>query len=323
MSAMDVFVHATTQMLVLFLLLVVGFIARRAKLMNDSFDTMLSQLVMNIALPAMIVNAQLSSEEMAEPQAIWQILACSAAAYVLICIVAFLVPRLFPRLSASSRGAHSFVIAFGNVGFMGLPVLDAIFGSTAVLYGAIYNIPFNLAVFTAGVAFVSRKEKGEGQKRAPLRERAAKTARSLVSPATIACVLVVVLALLQVSDRGGIVQMTCSYLGQLTVPASMLIIGSSLAMQPLRSTLCHLTPYISAALRLLGIPLLVNLVFRFFIADPLMLGVLTVSSGMPVAAIGVMFTLAYKGDRETMMRGTFISTVASVLTIPLLAVFVS
>ncbi len=320
---MDVFMHATTQMLVLFLLVVVGFIARRMKLMNDSFDTMLSQLVMNIALPAMIINAQLSTEETPGPQAIWQILAYSALAYILICVVAALVPRLFPRTSASSRGAHSFVIAFGNVGFMGLPVLDAIFGSNAVLYGAIYNIPFNLAVFTAGVAFVSRKEKGEGAQKAPLRARALKAGKSLVTPATLACVLVVVLALLQVSDRGGIVQLTCSYLGQLTVPASMLIIGSSLAMQPLRSTLCHLTPYISVALRLLGIPLLVNLVFRFFVTDPLMLGVLTVSSGMPVAAIGVMFTLAYKGDRETMMRGTFISTVASIFTIPLLAMFVS
>lgn len=319
---MDVFVHATTQMLVLFLLMVAGFVARRAKLMNDNFDTMLSQLVMNIALPAMIVNAQLSCEEQAGAQAIWEILACAAGVYILICIVAFCVPRLFTRLPASSQGAHSFIIAFGNVGFMGLPVLDAIFGPTAVLYGAIYNIPFNLAVFTAGIAFVARKEKGEGRQKEPLRTRVARSARSLVSPATIACVLVVVLALLQVSAPGSIVQMTCSYLGQLTVPASMLIIGSSLAMQPLRSTLCHLTPYLSSALRLLGVPLLVYFVFRLFIFDTLILGVLTVSSGMPVAAIGVMFTLAYKGDRETMMRGTFITTAASVFTIPLLALLV-
>ena len=320
---MDVFFHAATQMLILFILLAVGFIARRAKLMNDTFDTMLSQLVMNIAMPAMILNSVLSADELPDPETIGLILACSCIAYVVICAVAALVGRLFRRLPAASQGAHSFIIAFGNVGFVGFPVLSAVFGPSAVLYGAIYNIPFNFAIFTAGVRMVARKDRGASDAgHGTFRERVRRAAKSLFTPATLACLAVVVLALLRVTDNGGIVQTSCSYLGQLTVPASMLIIGSSLAMQPLRSTLGHLSPYISSALRLLGIPLLVNLAFRFFVADPLVLGVLTISSGMPVAAMGVMLALAYKGDRETMMRGTFITTVASILTIPLLALLV-
>ena len=323
---MDVFFHAVSQMLVLFVLLAAGFIARRAKLMSEAFDTMLSQLVMKIAMPAMILNSVLSAGELPDAATIGLLLGASAAAYVVICAVAFLVGRLFRGLPASSQGAHSFIIAFGNVGFVGFPVLNAVLGPSAVLYGAIYNIPFNFAVFTAGVRMVARKEKGgpdAAGARGSLRSRIAYAARTLFTPATLACLAVVVLALLRVTDNGGIVQTSCSYLGQLTVPASMMVIGSSLAVQPLRSTLGHLSPYISSALRLLGIPLLVNLIFRFFVADPLVLGVLTISSGMPVAAIGVMFALTYGGDRETMVRGTFITTAASILTIPLLALLVA
>ena len=371
---MEVFYHATTQMIILFLLLAVGFIARRMKIMSDKFDAALSRLVMSIALPAMILNSVLSATELPDLQTILTLLAFSCLSYVLICIVAAVVPRIFRHLPASSQGAHSFVIAFGNVGFMGLPVLDAIFGPTAVLYGAIYNIPFNLAVFTAGVLFVARKDKPskkqtasesagsdaacentgndtlcknadndapcENAKNAACvnknsttcasanknkqepKDRVKSIAKNLISPASISCVAVIILTIFHITDNGGIIQKTCSYLGQITVPASMMIIGSNLAMQPLKSVLGHLTPYISAAFRLLGIPLIVNLAFRFILPDSFMLGVITVSSGMPVAAIGTMFCLLYGGDQKTMTRATFISTVASIITIPLIALLV-
>ena len=259
---------------------------------------------------------------------------------------------------------------------MGLPVLDAIFGPTAVLYGAICNIPFNLAIFTVGILFVARKDKPFKKSKlskkkdsrknkntcSGLETAASSTAntaasstantaanqtadtatnptadttktkddnpihtivKNLVSPATLSCVAVVFLAVFHITDSGGIIQSTCSYLGQITVPASMLIIGSSLALQPLKSVFGHLTPYISVAFRLICAPLIVNLAFRFILPDTFVLGVITVSCGMPVAAVGTMFCLLYNGDGETMARATFLSTIASIITIPILACFVS
>ena len=379
---MDIFYHAATQMIILFLLLAVGFIARRLKIMSDSFDAALSRLVMSIALPAMILNSVLDATELPDTQTILTLLAFSCLSYILICAIAAVVPRLFRHLSASSQGAHSFIIAFGNVGFMGLPVLDAIFGPTAVLYGAICNIPFNLAIFTIGILFVARKDKPSKKSKlskkkdskknknacSGLETAASSTAniaanqtadaainptadantvsdtstaatadttktkddnpihtivKNLVSPATLSCVAVVFLAVFHITDSGGIIQSTCSYLGQITVPASMLIIGSSLAVQPLKSVFGHLTPYISVAFRLICAPLIVNLAFRFILPDTFVLGVITVSCGMPVAAVGTMFCLLYNGDGETMARATFLSTVASIITIPILACFVS
>ena len=363
---MDIFYHAATQMIILFLLLAVGFIARRLKIMSDSFDAALSRLVMSIALPAMILNSVLDATELPDTQTILTLLAFSCLSYILICAIAAVVPRLFRHLSASSQGAHSFIIAFGNVGFMGLPVLDAIFGPTAVLYGAICNIPFNLAIFTIGILFVARKDKPSKKSKLSKKkdskknknassslekaEKSTPTAdtdptaatntsadttktkddnpihtivKNLVSPATLSCVAVVFLAVFHITDSGGIIQSTCSYLGQITVPASMLIIGSSLALQPLKSVFGHLTPYISVAFRLICAPLIVNLAFRFILPDTFVLGVITVSCGMPVAAVGTMFCLLYNGDGETMARATFLSTVASIITIPILACFVS
>ena len=317
---MDVFLHAASQMAILFILLIVGMVARRLRLMNDRFDTMLSQLVMKVALPAMILSSVLTNENLPDAQTIWLLIGCSVVAYTIIILIAELVPRLYRGKSPASKGTHSFIIAFGNVGFIGFPVLSAIFGPSAVFYGAVYNIPYNIALFSIGEAMIKRRDSAD-RPHVGICKRAKAIARTLANPCMAACVLSIVLALAKVTDVGGIIGTSCSYLGQLTVPASMLIIGSSLAKMSLKSMVSHLTPYISA-FRLLVVPVVVFALFRLFIDDPLVLGVLTVSSAMPVASVGTMMCLVHGGDVDTMMRGTFLTTVLSLLTIPLIALLV-
>ena len=225
---MDVFLHAASQMAILFILLIVGMVARRLRLMNDRFDTMLSQLVMKVALPAMILSSVLTNENLPDAQTIWLLIGCSVVAYTIIILIAELVPRLYRGKSPASKGTHSFIIAFGNVGFIGFPVLSAIFGPSAVFYGAVYNIPYNIALFSIGEAMIKRQDSAD-RSHVGMRERAKAIARTLANPCMAACVLSIVLALAKVTDVGGIIGTSCSYLGQLTVPASMLIIGSSLA----------------------------------------------------------------------------------------------
>lgn len=320
---MGVFFHAAEQMLILFLLLVAGIVARRCKLMNDTFDTMLSALVMNVALPAMILSSVLGGSGLPTGRTIGTIFLASACAFVVIIALAELLPRLlYRKLSASARATHSFMIAFGNVGFIGLPVLGAIFGPQAVFYGAVNNIPYNIAMFTVGMGMFKRAGASD-EEQPSLSVRVKNTLRSLVNPCMVASFASVALALLGITDANGIIGQSCSYLGQFTLPASMLIVGSSLAKMSLKSMLGHLLPYITAFLRLLVVPAVLFAIFHFFIGDALVLGVLVVGSAMPVATLGAMFCLLYGGDMETMMRGTFLSTVFSIITIPLVSLLVT
>ena len=319
---MDVFTHAATQMAILFILIFLGAVARHYRFMNDRFSTMLSQLVMNITLPAMIVSSVLKSTELPDPQMIGSIVILSLASYALVCAFAFLVARvLFRRAAPAERGSHAFMIAFGNVGFMGLPVLGAIFGETAVLYGAIYNIAFNLAVLTVGIRMLHQGQGSCGEK-PPLKVRLKGLAQSVANPCMTFSVVAIALALLGVTDNDGLVGKAFMYAGQMTVPASMFIIGCSLAKMSVKSMLGHVRPYVSSLLRLVVVPLLMFAVFRLFVSDPTMLGVVVICSGMPVASMGAMLSMIHGGDVTTMMRGTFISTVLSLVTIPLLALLV-
>lgn len=318
---MDIFSHAAFQMIELTLLAAAGVIARKLDFMNSAFDTMLSRLVMNFSLPALMISSVLNNTGLPDFATIMRILGFSMLAYVLMMVVSYLVPRLYPNLEPATRGAHSFMMGFGNTSFVGLPILNAIFGPAAVFYGVINSIPFGIFVFTCGEAMIKQ---GGAPKAAPsLKRRVKRVLRNLMNPAMIACIVALVLASLGITDNGGLAGNTLNYIGQMTVPASMLIIGSTLATMSPKEMLSHAKPYVTSAMRLLVIPIVLFVVLRPFIDDPLILGVIVVGAGMPVASMGTMMALMYDGDVKAMSQGTFITTVLALGTIPLLAVLVS
>lgn len=310
------FQTAAQQMFILAVAIILGFIARKTKLMNDQFDTVLSRLILTITMPCMIIGAVICRDSLPAASTIWWIVLYSWLAYALILAVAFITPRLM-RLNPSQRGAYSFMITFANTGFIGFPVCGALFGETAILYASIFNIPFNVLVFTVGILMLSDKKES-----ASTLSQLKDCAKNLKSPCLIACIVTLVLSLLNVCDTG-IVGEAIDKVGSMTTPAALLIVGSTIAKAPFRSLVNQWRPYVLAFLRLLFVPISVWLVFRNVVTDPIILGVLVVTSGMPVASNGTLLGLLYGGDIDSISRGTFLTTVLSLITIPILVAIIA
>lgn len=128
--------------------------------------------------------------------------------------------------------------------------------------------------------------------------------------------LVIALGRLRVPALAG---QAIGLLGQITTPAALLIIGSSLAQLPLRSILGGPRVWAVTAVRLLLLPAVLWLILRPLVSDPLILGVAVVIAGMPVASNCTMLCLQYGGDQKLASQGTFLTTLFSLVTIPLLA----
>lgn len=319
---MEVLQHAGLQMLILFTIVLLGAIARKIHLMNDDFDTLLSKLVMTVTLPGMILDSVLSNTNLPDSHTIMMMLVYSTVLYVLVCLFAWIFVRLVYRgVPRPAQGAHAYLISFGNTGFIGFAVLGAIMGNDAVLYGAVYNIPYNVFLFSVGMLFIASTGSDGAAVKKPVKEQVKAIAKQLVSPCLISCFVAMFLALFGVTDSGYIGQ-TCNLLGQMTVPAAMLVIGSTLAKQPLKQMVNDGWSYLTSFMRLAGVPLLIFFVGGIFIHDPYILAVIVIESAMPAASSGIMMCLAYGGDTMTMSRGTFITTIFSLVTLPLLALLV-
>ncbi|MDO4182857.1 MAG: AEC family transporter [Coriobacteriia bacterium] len=296
------------QMSMLFLIVAVGYAAKKLAWMDERIDRGLSVIVLNTALPAAILASVLSAETLPSLQQLGIMAAFSVAAYALLLVGGLLLTFVL-RIRPGSQGVFRFMALFGNVGFIGFPVTTALFGSESLIYASIFQIPFNLLVFTIGIWFLAQdNEKGVKVRLGP---------KQFLTPALASCLAAIVFIVLGIHNVP-VVSDTLSTLGSMTTPASLLIIGSSLANLPVRELLGGPKLWVASFWRLLFMPILLFFLMRPFIADPTLLGVIVVLSGMPVATNGTMLCYQYHGNAKVMAQGTFITTVFSLVTIPLL-----
>lgn len=301
------------EMVTLFVIIAVGYGAKKARFMIVEFDRMLSRLVINLALPGMILGSVLTADALPPREEILLTLGLSCASYLVLLVVAYGFTLLL-RIPDGHRGVYRFMLCFGNVGFIGYPVLSAIFGPEALIYAAVFNLPFNFFVFTIGAWFLTQDTDGDVKVHASW--------RTFVTPVMLSCLLAMGLALAGI-HHAPVLGEALATLGSITTPAALLIIGSSLANMPVRDLLGGPRLWACALCRLLVTPVIIWAVFHWFVPAGLLLSICIVISGMPVATNGTMLCYQYGGNSRVMAQGTFVTTVLALVSIPVLVAFVS
>lgn len=312
------FLNVFQKMIELFLVILVGYFACKKKILEKEARIKLTNIVLNITLPAMILSSVMTQDELPAIGEIVQLLFVAAASYVILFLGAFLFPRLL-RVPIDKRGVYQFMLTFGNVGFIGFPVTQAIFGERAIFYTSVFNLPFNILVYSVGVGFIQKSANAGGQQTSQ-EKKTCITAKTFLSPCMLASYLSLAMALLHI--RGlQLIGNTCTMLGNITTPAALLIIGSSLAEMRFREMFGNVRVYLFTVIRLLVVPMITYAIFKPFLSNPLILGVMVIVSAMPVATNGTMLCLQYHGDERLMAQGTFLTTLGSIFTIPLISLF--
>lgn len=297
--------NIVTQMVILLLLVVAGFISNKCGLTGGDFDRRLSNFIINVSCPSLILSSVMG-DVVPDRRLIIPLLVVGFLTYVALFGVAWLLPRYFVR-EAYMRGMYSFMLMFGNVGFIGYPVVASIFGPQAVFYACLLNVPNTLFIFVVGTVFVLG---GGGKLRF--------SPRTLYCPGMIASYLSIVIVAMGWEQVPRVVAEPLSLLGGITVPGALLVIGSSMANIGRSHMLGSPRIYVMAALRLMAIPVLIYALSALAGVDETVNRVNTVIIGMPVASYGTMFCLKYGRDETEMVRGTLVTTILSVVTIPLL-----
>ncbi len=297
-----------TQMVVLFLIISTGYGCKKAHLTTAAFDKGLSNLVLSVTLPAMIVGSVLNSAQLPGRTDIVAAFLYSCVAYALMIVVALVLTALM-RAPIGRRGVLRFMMVFGNVGFLGFPVISAIWGSDALIYAAIFNLPFNFLCFTVGAWFIASDAQSQGMEKV--------TWRTFCTPTILSCCVAIVLALLGIHNVP-VIGSALDTLGAMTTPAALLVVGSQLGNLAPRELVGDARLWASCAARLVLMPLLNWVALSLIVDDPLILGILVVTTAMPVANVGTMLCQKYDADTPTVLRGTFWTTLLSLVTIPVL-----
>lgn len=291
-------------MVMLFTMVILGYAACKLGYMGDKFDKKLSSIVVDITCPLLVLSSVMG-DEMPDRSLILPLVGVGFLTYILLLVFGFWVPRFISK-NHDDQGMIGFSLMFANVGFIGYPIVASIFGPKAVFYAALLNVPNTFFIFTAGVMLV----KGEYS----IRQFNPKV---LLSPALIGAFIAALLVAFGVHTPEMIAR-PITMVGNITVPAALMIIGSSMARLPLREIIGSGKVYATSFLRLVIVPLSVYFLFRLCGVNTLINNINTVVIAMPVASFGTMFCMKYGRNPSLMTEATFITTLFSIITIPLI-----
>lgn len=296
-------------MLTLFAIVVVGYVAGKKEYMGGTFDKRLSKLVIDITCPALILSSAMTGE-LPDRRYILPLLGISTLTYILLTAVAIWMPRLLTKKKAD-EGPIGFALMFGNVGFMGYPIVASIFGHEAVFYAAVLNVVNTFAVFTIGTMLITGKTVN-----GPKFQK-----KVLWSTPMIAAYLTMLIVALRIEGIPVWISQPLSMIGNITVPAALLIIGSSMSQLPLKAMLGTPSIYVTTLMRLAILPIAIHFLMGMLGFDEYVVNINTIVIAMPVATYGTILCLRHGKDSTLITEVTFITTLLSMLTIPLLVTF--
>ena len=289
------------KMAMLILIMLLGYLCARIGITGPEFNKRVTPLVMNVLLTATILNSVLSVPDFSGVEIIDYVVVTTVMT-VLCLLVAWRLPRLL-RTPAGDVGAMRLVTAFTNVGFVGLPVVAAIYGSEMVFFASLANIPFNILLYSIGAVQLSV---GKG----------ARFDWHAVLNMPVIATLVSVVLLLSRIHVPAVLADTISTLAGATIPLSMLIIGTSLGAISVRAALTDWRVYAVSAVRLLVCPVLTWLVLRPF-AGGALLGIPVLLAACPSAMVVTALCLQYGRSDAFASKCIFLNTILSAVTMPL------
>lgn len=298
-------------MLKIIVALALGYLLNKIKILNSEANSAMSKLVINATSPALIFSSVAGMSSDRKDEAVF-LLWIGVVIYIFLAVIAFIVVKLL-RVPHKSFSTYICIMVFGNVGFLGFPIAQSLYGALGLFYIGILNIHFTLFAYTFGMLLMTGGSKDGDKPKLQL--------KTLVNPGTIGVVLALVFFLLEIPIPD-VIMAPVSFIGQITSPLAMIILGSTLATYSMKKIFSNWRNYVVSALRLLIIPAISYMILNSIWGTSEMTVILTLYIGCPTATILVMMSLAYGGDVENSSNCIGLMTILSMVTIPSLWFFI-
>lgn len=288
----------------LFLLILVGIYAQKKGIITNLNRKKFTDLIIEIILPCNIVNSFLidwSYDILINSITVFIVAIITQVLYVILSKI------LFRKIVKDRQAVLRYAIICSNAGFLGNPIVESVFGSQGLLFASVALIPLRFAMWSSGLKLFTVTD-GKS------------TAKRLITHPCIIAVFVGFILMLAQIQLPGFMLKTLSGIGSSNTAISMIVIGSILAEIHVKEILDKELFYYSF-IRLIVIPIAVLFILKLFGIDNLVIGVIVLLSAMPAGSTTVMLAEKYDGNSRFASSCVFLSTILSLITIPLISIF--
>ena len=295
----------------IFLILIIfGILAVKFGILDEHSLGSVSKLVMRMALPAYIF---INTAEGATRQGLAEsllVIPLAIALYLMLFLLSLLLEKVF-HLKGNRGHVFRAIVMFGNVGFMGIPLVVELYPDTALLYISLFTILDQGLFWTYGVSLT--KPVSEQKEKISL-----KNLKNLLSPALVAIIGATVLVLLNI-HLPKLLTTTLSKLGTASMPLSLLYIGGMLSMTDVRKVLRCGELYAEIGLKMLVLPIVFFLVMKLCQVPTDMAGTMTFLTGLPAINMVAMLSKNNGSDGDYAVCAVMMTTLACLVTLPLVS----
>ncbi len=287
----------------LLLLMVVGFALGKLHVLEGNSLSQISRTLLCVVNPALMINTLLA-ETRDGPTVRGMLVAAGVLVGVYVLQGLLMIP-FYRRKGEEERGVSRFASIYGNVGFMGVPLIQSVLGQAGMLTTVMSLVVFSIATWTHGIWLVGGKGKMSVKK-------------ALLNPGVVGMLLAVALFALQV-ELPGPVASAVAYIGSLNTPLAMLVIGAQMAAVKLGELFRDKRLYGVSAVKLLLIPGLTMVLLLPLKLDPVVYTAVVILAGCPTA--GATSLMCQMTGRDTSMAARLVTltTIFSVVTLPVMA----
>lgn len=300
---MDIMVVFQT-MLKLFLLLILGFVLFKCHIFDEYTNKKISALIVNVASPMLIISS-IAGVEGSNKSIVFLMIGAGILMYIGFIILGKIINRIFP-FPKKDWPVYECMVVFANTGFMGYPVLLDVFGQEAVFYASLIHMAFNFFVYTYAIMCLTKGDDSEFKL----------NFKQLLTPGIILIFVGIFIYLFDI-QLPSVLMDTINSVGSLTAPLSMMMIGSSLAVYPIKDSFTDWCSYVFAFVRLMIVPFVTMIMCRLLHIDAYYANITIITNAMPVGSMVLMLATQYNANVKIVTRNIVVSTLLSVITIPI------
>lgn len=311
-------------MVIIFILIGVGLLLYKKEMLSENTGRQISGLIVNVTNPALLICSAFREGPRVSLQELGMALGIYLVVYILLIIAGLLIPRIL-RVPNMYHYSYQMLTVFGNVGFIGIPLASAVLGAESLIFVSIYNLIFNILIYTFGITLLQKAEArqlaaGSSTTQRPGSGITTPLWKKLVNAGTVSAAATIIFYLGDFHVPA-LVSSTLNYMGQATTLLSMLVLGISLAQMKPKDIFSHPKLYGFTLLRQILVPIGCILILRPFIQNPLILNTMALMLAVPAANMPLMLSKQLQVETDTISQGIILTTILSLGTIPVVSLF--
>lgn len=310
-EGLNVFFVSVEQVVIMFLLMILGLLCSQIGFIHKQTAKDMTNLLLYIVSPVLIINSFLRKFSWARLTMFGLEFFCVLLVFILGIIIANLIFSSKLIKQPVKRNALRFSLVYSNCGFVGIPLIQAIVGNGGVFYSVPYLILQNIFIWTHGAAMYQGKVK---------KSQTQMLKSALLNPNIIASIVGLIIFIAQI-PLPEVLTTTFDYITALNMPLSMIIIGTNLSQLDLKNSWQDMLAWVAVLVRNLLFPIVVILFLQLFGLNHEALMATIIMVSCPIASLVVLFSLLNDLELEFPTKIMCLSTLLSVVTIPVLILF--